>query len=80
MLYEVITQNKTADSLVKSKLSLVINRLDKEFDGTRQKELFEKYFNEVHDDFFNRLGEKYPSLTPREKVICAYIKMNISIV
>ena len=71
-------QNKTADSLVKSKLSLVINRLDKEFDGTKQKELFEKYFNEVHEDFFNRLGEKYPSLTPREKVICAYIKMNIS--
>lgn len=39
--------------------------------------MFETYFDEVHEDFFSRLTEKYPSLTLREQKLCAYIKMNI---
>ncbi|MGD9929652.1 MAG: triple tyrosine motif-containing protein [Mangrovibacterium sp.] len=71
-------QEQTNDSSVKSKITLIINRIDKEFDDKRQKELFETYFDEVHEEFFKRLVEKYPSLTPREQKLCAYIKMNIS--
>ncbi len=71
-------QSQAADSSLKSKISLIINRIDKEFDDKRQNELFETYFDEVHDDFFKRLLAKYPSLTPREQRLCAYIKMNIS--
>ena len=71
-------QGQAVDSSVKSKISLIINRIDKEFDDKKQKELFETYFDEVHEDFFKRLNEKYPSLTPREQRLCAYIKMNIS--
>jgi ligand-binding sensor domain-containing protein/DNA-binding CsgD family transcriptional regulator len=66
------------DSAAKSKISLIINRIDKEFDDTKQKELFETYFDEVHEDFFKRLTDRFPSLTPREQKLCAYIKMNIS--
>ena len=71
-------QSQTEDSSMKSKISLIINRIDKEFDDKRQKELFETYFDEVHEDFFKRLTERYPNLTPREQKLCAYIKMNIS--
>ena len=71
-------QNQAGDSVLKSKISLIINRIDKEFDDKKQKELFETYFDEVHEDFFKRLTERYPSLTPREQKLCAYIKMNIS--
>lgn len=70
-------QNHTSDSLVKSRISLIMNRIEREFDDKRQNEMFETYFDEVHEDFFSRLGEKYPSLTPREQKLCAYIKMNI---
>jgi DNA-binding CsgD family transcriptional regulator len=66
------------DSAAKSKISLIINRIDKEFDDTKQKELFETYFDEVHEDFFKRLTDRFPTLTPREQKLCAYIKMNIS--
>jgi ligand-binding sensor domain-containing protein/DNA-binding CsgD family transcriptional regulator len=70
-------QNQATDSAMKSKVSLIISRIDKEFDDKKQKELFETYFDEVHEDFFKRLSETYPSLTPREQKLCAYIKMNI---
>jgi FixJ family two-component response regulator len=66
------------DSSLKSKISLIINRIDKEFDDKKQNKLFETYFDEVHEDFFKRLTEKFPTLTPREQKLCAYIKMNIA--
>jgi len=71
-------QSQTPDSALKSKISLIVNRIDKEFDSQKQNELFETYFDEVHEDFFKRLSAKYPTLTPREMKLCAYIKMNIS--
>ena len=71
-------QSDAVDHTVRSRISLVINRIDKEFDDKKQKELFETYFDEVHEDFFKRLTEKYPTLTPREQKLCAYIKMNIA--
>ncbi|WP_299578400.1 triple tyrosine motif-containing protein [uncultured Sunxiuqinia sp.] len=71
-------QTLVTDSTVKSKISLIISRIDREFDNKKQQELFETYFDEVHEDFFKRLTEKFPTLTPREQKLCAYIKMNIS--
>lgn len=71
-------QSLVDDSAAKSKISLIINRIDKEFDNEKQKELFETYFDEVHEDFFKRLADRFPALTPREQKLCAYIKMNIS--
>ncbi|MCT4665722.1 MAG: hypothetical protein N4A45_10860 [Flavobacteriales bacterium] len=39
---------------------------------------FEKYFNEVHPDFHNNLHQQFPSLTPNEKRLCAFLKLNMS--
>ncbi len=69
---------QTTDSSVKPRISMLISRIDREFDDKRQNELFETYFDEVHEEFFKRLSEKFPMLTPREQKLCAYIKMNIS--
>lgn len=71
-------QNQTADSALKTRIAPIISRIDKEFDAQKQNELFETYFDEVHEAFFKKLAEKYPTLTPREMKLCAYIKMNIS--
>ena len=40
--------------------------------------LFERNFNEVHDDFFKKLQEQFPELTPKDLKLCAYLKMNLS--
>lgn len=36
------------------------------------------HFNELNRDFFIRLKDEYPSLTPKDLKLCAYLKMNLS--
>lgn len=45
---------------------------DKDFD------VFQSNFNVLHSDFFNALEKRYSNLTRNEKVLCAYLKMNLS--
>lgn len=39
---------------------------------------FSMHFNSVNADFFNRLKDLYPDLTPNELKLSAYLKMNLS--
>ncbi len=39
---------------------------------------FETYFDQVHENFFKRLREKFPKLTPKDQKLCAYLRMNLS--
>ncbi|SMO51228.1 helix-turn-helix and ligand-binding sensor domain-containing protein [Gracilimonas mengyeensis] len=41
-------------------------------------EIFEQLYNEAHGDFFKRLKETYPQLTPSDLRLCAYLRMNLS--
>jgi hypothetical protein len=38
---------------------------------------FETYFENVHEDFYNKLKLKYPALSPNEKKLCAFIRLNL---
>lgn len=38
---------------------------------------FQSTFDSVHHDFFKRLEEAYPELNNKDKLLCAYIKMNL---
>ena len=39
---------------------------------------FEVNFKELHNDFFETLLKRYPTLTPKDLKLCAYLKMNLS--
>ena len=39
---------------------------------------FEMRFQQVHQDFYEKLREKYPDLTPNEIKICAFLKLNMT--
>nr|WP_304608509.1 triple tyrosine motif-containing protein [Pontibacter anaerobius] len=41
-------------------------------------ELFEKSFNETNANYFKKLKEGYPELTPNDMKLCAYLRMNMS--
>ncbi|MDZ7757302.1 triple tyrosine motif-containing protein [Rhodohalobacter sp.] len=41
-------------------------------------EIFEQLYNEAHGNFFRRLKETYPQLTPSDLRLCAYLRMNLS--
>ncbi len=40
--------------------------------------VFESNFNQLHDQFFKRLKDQYPDLTPGDLRLAAYLKMNLS--
>lgn len=71
-------KKSTTDELLKDKISMLISKIDKDIDHKKQWEVFETAFDEVHEDFLQRLKEKFPNLTPKELKLCAYLRMNIS--
>lgn len=70
-------QSTTEDGAVKSKMAILKKRIEKEIDDKQQNRIFESYFEEVHKEFFERLKERYPQLSPKDLRLCAYIRMNI---
>ena len=63
---------------VKSDIKLIIKNIDKEFKDEKYWQLFDKYFDQVHQDFIHRIKEKHPVLTPNDLRLCAYLRMNLS--
>lgn len=41
-------------------------------------EVFEQLYDQTHGDFFKRLKEAYPNLTPSDLRLCAYLRMNLA--
>lgn len=70
-------QNSTDDATVITKMALIKKRIKKEIDSQQQHQLFETYFEDVHSEFFKRLKDQFPQLTPNDLKLCAYIRMNI---
>jgi ligand-binding sensor domain-containing protein/DNA-binding CsgD family transcriptional regulator len=66
------------DPALNDKISTLIIKIDKDLDHNKQWEVFESAFDEVHEDFLNRLKNTYLNLTPKELRLCAYLRLNIS--
>lgn len=52
--------------------------IEDEIEDEHEWEVFEQLYNEAHDNFFKRLKETYPQLTPSDLRLCAYLRMNLS--
>jgi DNA-binding CsgD family transcriptional regulator len=66
------------EEALRDKIIHIVNRINREVDSNKQREVFENAFDEVNEAFLNKLNAKYPMLTPAEQRLCAFIKMNIS--
>ena len=56
-----------------------INRIiDHELQGDQHWNEFEEIFNQLHDNFMQRLKSSFPELTPRDMRLCAYLRMNFN--
>ena len=62
----------------KHALRKIVHRIDRDIKSKQHWKVFDKYFDEVHEDFLSRLKESYPDLTPKDLRLCAYLRMNIS--
>ncbi len=59
-------------------LQKLIKRIEQNTNQKKDWERFEKYFDQVYEDFTKRIREKYPNLTPNDIKLCAYLRMNLS--
>jgi ligand-binding sensor domain-containing protein/DNA-binding CsgD family transcriptional regulator len=56
-----------------------INRIiEHELKGDQHWNEFEEIFNQLHDNFMQRLKASFPELTPRDMRLCAYLRMNFN--
>jgi tetratricopeptide (TPR) repeat protein len=58
-----------------------IRKVAKELQKSQDKEIWKEFshrFKEVHGDFYERLLQKYPDLTPNELKLCAFLRLNMS--
>lgn len=70
--------NKARSNAVKLDIKQLIIKIDKDINHDQNLKVFDKYFDQVHQDFVKRIKEKHPSLTPKDLRLCAYLRMNIS--
>ncbi len=62
----------------KNQIENLVLKINKELKNEKFKQVFDEYFDDVHQDFIARLKDKHPDLSPRELRLCAYLKMNLS--
>jgi DNA-binding CsgD family transcriptional regulator len=76
---ELIGAKKEKDMAKLSKKLQQLNRLvEGHIANEEDWQIFEETFNQLHDQFFKRLKEKFPELTPGDFRLAAYLKMNLS--
>ncbi len=55
----------------------MISHIDTNIEHDDDLQAFQSTFDIIHHDFFKYLSEHFPDLNGREKMLCAYIKMNL---
>lgn len=72
-----LDENKQAN-IIKQKVVRLITQINNNIDHDKDFEIFQSNFNLIHKDFFNLLDNKYPNLTRNDKILCVYLKMNLT--
>lgn len=68
---------RTVDGKAGAEIVKLVNTIQKNTEGSVWEE-FELRFKQVHSNFYERLLEKYPDLTPNDLKLCALLKLNLS--
>ncbi len=68
----------TKNDIIVSELKRIIRKIDKDIQNEKNWEVFDRYFDEVHQEFHSRLKRIHPELTPGELRLCSYLRMNVS--
>ncbi len=91
--YNIIQKNKLLNSLkdelsglvpatkndfISSELKRISSKIERDINNARNWEAFDRYFDEVHQEFLSRLKIMHPDLTQGELRLCSYLRMNIS--
>lgn len=82
MISKNTTLNSIKDELKKfsnaSELKSVIKLIDSSINNKQDWEFFEEAFNHADKDFFKKVKELHPQLTPNDLRLCVYLRLNLS--
>lgn len=65
------------DQAGKQNINIILKNLENTIDQSAWQE-FETRFEHVQEAFFNKLNIQFPDLTPNDRRMCAFLKMNMS--
>ncbi len=68
---------QSVETLTRQRLKEMIKIIWSNLSSDNDWERFRAYFESVHPDFFKKLLDKFPELSPKELKFCAYLKMNL---
>jgi DNA-binding CsgD family transcriptional regulator len=71
-------EDNTQPATIKQKVIRLISLINNNIERDKDFEAFQSNFNLMHKDFFKLLDDKFPGLTRNDKILCAYLKMNLS--
>ncbi|MDX8338999.1 triple tyrosine motif-containing protein [Draconibacterium sp. IB214405] len=54
------------------------NKIDENISSRDDRQIFESNFERAHEQFFQKMKNKYPDLTSSDLQLCAYLRMNLS--
>ncbi len=76
---ELTNLNDSSGNKLSSDQLRKVNKLIEEaHNDDRDWDIFEKSFNEAHENFFKKLKSEYPGLVPNDLKLCAYLRLNMS--
>ncbi|NLF41803.1 MAG: transcriptional regulator, partial [Bacteroidales bacterium] len=75
---EILSELKKGVEKDHENIDGLIKGIERQLNTKEDWEAFRFHFEEVHPEFFNKLKRLFPSLTPNEERLCAFIKLNLS--
>ena len=72
-----LVRKNPKDPLTKD-LEKIMSSIERNISDDDDWQHFENHFDQVHGDFSQRLTEKYPTLSPQDRRLCAYLRMNMT--
>ncbi len=76
-----------SEKLIKSKLSfkkenqVIIDEIIRDLQSSTEDDIwteFEIRFQQVHNDFYDKLNARFPNLSANEKKLCAFLRLNMT--
>ena len=78
-LTKVMSSIKSGDTKDGYRQLLEINgKIDQNMNDDELLKRIEEQFDLVHNNFIKKLSERHPDLSNNERMMCAYLKMNLS--
>lgn len=72
-----LDENKQTN-IIKQKVVRLITQINNNIDHDKDFEVFQSNFNLIHKDFLHLLDNRYTNLTRNDKILCVYLKMNLT--